>query len=175
MLPGRHTLDEAFHAAHYERRMHSWALRFIGWVILFFATICTSEILTVVLSDIPFFAILLPNPNHPLYGIILLSLSMAMTIISISWMIFRPWLAAGMFCAAISPFLFCARSLVNTYERVNVNEAADWKQTAEPWRYKKCVCVWLCVRACKTKREELLVYVFMLTKQIIKVIYMIRV
>lgn len=125
MLPGRHTLDEAFHAAHYERRLHSWALRFIGWVIIFFATICTSELLTVVLSDIPFFAILLPNPSQPLYGIILLSLSMAMTIISISWMIFRPWLAAGMFCAAISPFLFCARSLVNSYERVNVNEAAD--------------------------------------------------
>lgn len=119
ILPGRHTLNEAFDAAHYERKLHSWALRFIGWVFIFFATICTTELMNIVLSDIPFFAILLPNPQHPMYGMILLSASTALTIISISWLIFRPWLAVGMFCAAISPFIFCAHSLLSGYQRVN--------------------------------------------------------
>lgn len=119
LLPGRHTLDESFHAAHYERKMHAWALRFIGWTLIFFSITCTSELLTVVLGDIRFFAIWLPNPQQPLYGNILLSFSMAIIITSISWLIFRPWLAFGMFCAAISPFIFCARSIMNQYQRID--------------------------------------------------------
>lgn len=118
LLPGRHTLDEAFDAAHYERKLHAWALRFIGWVLLFFSVTCLSETLTICLSDIQLFAIILPNPRQPLYGNVLLSFSMAIIITALCWLLFRPWLAFGMVCAAISPFIFCARGIVSGYQRV---------------------------------------------------------
>lgn len=118
LLPGRHSIEDAFHAAHYERKLHSWALRFIGWVLIFFAVTCTSDAFNVVFGDIRWFAIILPNPRQPLYGNILLSLSIAMVTSALCWLLFRPWLAFGMFCAAISPFIFCARSILNTYQRL---------------------------------------------------------
>lgn len=118
LLPGRHTLDEAFDAAHYERKMHAWALRFIGLVLLFFSVTCTSDFLSVVLGDIRLFALILPNPQQPLYGNILLAFSLAIIITALCWLLFRPWLALGMFFAATSPFIFCTRSIVNSYHRL---------------------------------------------------------
>lgn len=121
LLPGRHTLDEAFDAAHYERKLHAWALRFISWVLLFFSVTCTTELFTVVLGDIRLFAILLPNPEQPLYGNILLSISLAIVLTALCWALFRPLLALGLIFAAASPFIFCARSIINTYHRVGID------------------------------------------------------
>lgn len=118
LLPGRHTIEESFDAAHYERKLHAWALRFISWILVFFSVTCTSELLTVVLGDIYFFAILLPNPEQPLYGNVLLSLSLTTIITALCWLLFRPWLAFGMLFAATSPFFFCARSIVSSYHRL---------------------------------------------------------
>lgn len=120
LLPGRHTLDEAFDAAHYERKLHAWALRCISWILLFFSVTCTTELLTVVLGDIRLFAILLPNPEQPLYGNVLLSLSMAIIITALCWILLRPLLALGLLFAAISPFIFCARSIINSYHRIGI-------------------------------------------------------
>lgn len=118
LLAGRHTLDESFDAAHYERKLHAWALRCIGWILLFFAITCTSELFTVVLGDIRLFAIILPNPQQPLYGNVLLSFSIAIILTALCWLLFRPWLALGMLFAATSPFVFCAHSIVNSYHRI---------------------------------------------------------
>lgn len=118
LLPGRHTVEESFDAAHYERKLHAWALRFIGWVLLFFSATCTTELLTVVFGDIRLFTFILPNQQQPLYGNILLSISLAIIIAALCWLLFRPWLAFGMLFAAISPFIFCARSIVYSYHRL---------------------------------------------------------
>lgn len=120
LLPGRHTLEETFHAAHYERKLHAWTFRFIGWVLLFFSAICISQTLYICLGDIRLFAMLLPNPEQPFYGRIVLSLSIAIIIVALSWLIFRPWLAIGMICAAVSPFLFWSQSITNVYQRVPI-------------------------------------------------------
>lgn len=118
LLPGHHTIEETFHAAHYERKLHAWAKRFIGWGLIFFSTICTSELLTVVFGDIRLFAIILPNPEQPLYGNILLSFSVAIILIAFCWLLLRPWLALGMLFAATSPFIFFARNIVHGYHRL---------------------------------------------------------
>lgn len=118
VLSGRHSIEDAFHAAHYERKLQSWGLRFIGWVFLFFAVTCTSELLSIALIDLPFASAVLPNSQQPLYGNILLSVSMAFVISAMCWLVLRPWVGAGMLCAAISPFLFCARGIVHSYQRV---------------------------------------------------------
>lgn len=120
LLPGRHTLEETFHAAHYERKLHAWVFRFIGWVLLFFSVICLSGSLSICLGDIRFFAMVLPKPEQPFYGNVVLSLSGAITIIALCWLIFRPWLAIGMICAAMSPFLFWSQGITNTYQRVPI-------------------------------------------------------
>lgn len=118
ILPGRHSIGDAFHAAHYERKLQSWGLRFIGWVLLFFAVTCTSELISISLIDLPFASAILPNGQHPLYGNIILSLSMAFVISALCWLVVRPWMGVGMLCAAVSPFLFCARSIARSYQRV---------------------------------------------------------
>lgn len=118
LLPGRHSIEETFDAAHYERKMHSFALRFIGWILLFFSSTCTTDLLTIVLGDIRLFQILLPNPQQPLYGNVLLSLSLAIIITAFCWLLLRPFLAFGMILAATSPFIFCARSIFNSYHRL---------------------------------------------------------
>lgn len=121
LLPGRHTLDEAFDAAHYERKLHAWALRFISWVLIFFSVTCTTELLTVAFGDIRLFAILLPNPEQPLYGNILLSMSLAIILTALCWIVFRPLLAFGLLFAAVSPFIFCARSIINSYHHIDID------------------------------------------------------
>lgn len=119
ILSGRHSIEDAFHAAHYERKLQSWGLRFIGWVLLFFAVTCTSELISIALIDLPFASAVLPNSQQPLYGNIILSLSMAFVISALCWLVLRPWVGAGMLCAAISPFLLCARGIVHSYQRVD--------------------------------------------------------
>lgn len=116
VLPGKHTVNDAFYAAHYERKLVAWGWRFIGWVLLFFATTCTSELFVVAVGDIHFFSYFLPNPRQPLYGNVLLSLSAAFSVTALSWLLFRPWLGIGMLIAAASPFIFCTRGLLHSYQ-----------------------------------------------------------
>lgn len=120
LLPGRHTLEETFHAAHHERKLHAWTFRFIGWVLLFFSVICLTQTLSICLGDIRLFAILLPNPEQPFYGNVVLSLSCMITIVALSWLVFRPWLAIGMICAAISPFMFWSQGFTINTQRVPI-------------------------------------------------------
>lgn len=41
---GEMTLEEAFKAEHYQQRLTTWLIRFVGWVALFFAATCTSTL-----------------------------------------------------------------------------------------------------------------------------------
>lgn len=122
MLPGRLTLEEAFSAAHYERKMQSWALRFIGWALMFFAVTCTSDFLLLALNDLPRLNLLSSSSQQPLYGNILLSASLTFIISALCWIIFRPWFGLGLLLAAVSPFLFCAQNVGHHYQRVPVSE-----------------------------------------------------
>lgn len=42
---GEHTLAATFKAAHYTHKLTTWAYRFGGWLLLFFAITCTSSLL----------------------------------------------------------------------------------------------------------------------------------
>lgn len=120
VLPGSLTRDEAFAAAHYENKLHAWGLRFIGWVLLFFAVSCSSDLITLTLSDLPLFSRLWLNQRQPLPGNIFLSISVAFFIIAMCWLIFRPWVGVAMLCAAVSPFVFCASRFSHEYQRVSL-------------------------------------------------------
>lgn len=43
---GEHTPERALKTAHYSLKMKTWAVRAIGWLLLFLAVTCTSTIIS---------------------------------------------------------------------------------------------------------------------------------
>lgn len=41
---GHHNLEEAFKQEHRSQRLTTWGFRFFGWMLLFFAITCTSNL-----------------------------------------------------------------------------------------------------------------------------------
>lgn len=80
VLSGNYSIEDSFHAAHYEQKLQTWGLRFIGWILLFFACACTYEMLSIASIDLSFAS------KHPLLGIVLISLLMASIISSLCWL-----------------------------------------------------------------------------------------
>lgn len=140
-MEGEHTLNNAFKAAHHTHRMHTWSFRFTGWLLLFFAITSTSTFLHIlckkvmILLNRHFYVLLLllffllvssnqflwslaPNPSNSVSGNLLLSSSLTLIITAAAWMCNRPWMGGGMIIAAISPYLLCARGLIQ-YQRVS--------------------------------------------------------
>uniref|UniRef100_A0A0K8U2Q2 Transmembrane protein 43 n=2 Tax=Bactrocera latifrons TaxID=174628 RepID=A0A0K8U2Q2_BACLA len=111
-------LGEVFKREHHAQRLTTWGYRFMGWVLVFFGVTCTSKLLHIMLSRIAFLAVLAPDPQFPVGANIMLSLSLALIIASIAWILHRPMIGASLLFAAASPFLWCARSMSN-YQRIN--------------------------------------------------------
>lgn len=61
---------------------------------------------------------LAPDPRFPVGTNVLLSLSMALVIAAVAWVLHRPMVGAGLMFAAASPFVWFARGVTN-YQRVN--------------------------------------------------------
>lgn len=115
---GEYSLKDAFKSEHHVQRLTTWGFRFIGWVLLFFGATCTASLLHIILSRICFLSSLAPDPTYPVSANLVLSFSMALVITSIAWVLHRPWIGAGLLFAAASPFLYCARSVVQ-YQKIN--------------------------------------------------------
>lgn len=119
ILPGEHSIADAIDATHYQNKLAAWSLRFIGWVLIFFATTCLSSLIHVAVRNNRFLYRFSPDPSDPVKGNILLSLSMTLFIISIAWVFLRPFLGIGILCAAASPFVFCARRFYPDYHHTD--------------------------------------------------------
>ena len=117
---GELSVGDAFKTAHYEQKLVTWALRFVGFVLLFFSATCSYDMLQLVAAKLPLLTRIVPNPSSPMSGNILLSLSATLVIAAVSWIVFRPWIGIGMMCAAASPFLIWHRQLVDQNDyRIN--------------------------------------------------------
>ncbi|XP_017462972.1 PREDICTED: transmembrane protein 43 homolog [Rhagoletis zephyria] len=90
----------------------------MGWILVFFGVTCTSTLLHIILSHINFLAALAPDPLFPVGANLFLSLSIALIIASIAWILHRPMIGASLLFAAASPFVWCARSVAN-YQPMN--------------------------------------------------------
>ncbi|XP_036338296.1 transmembrane protein 43 homolog [Rhagoletis pomonella] len=111
-------LGEVFKLEHHAQRLTTWGYRFMGWVLVFFGVTCTSTLLHIILSHINFLAALAPDPLYPVGANLFLSLSIALIIASIAWILHRPMIGASLLFAAASPFVWCARSVAN-YQPMN--------------------------------------------------------
>ncbi|XP_017477835.1 PREDICTED: transmembrane protein 43 homolog [Rhagoletis zephyria] len=111
-------LGEVFKLEHHAQRLTTWGYRFMGWVLVFFGVTCTSTLLHIILSHINFLAALAPDPLFPVGANLFLSLSIALIIASIAWILHRPMIGASLLFAAASPFVWCARSVAN-YQPMN--------------------------------------------------------
>lgn len=69
-------------------------------------------------SKVYFLSPLAPDPSYPVSANLILSLSLALIITSISWSFHRPWISGGLLFAAFSPFLYCAKGIIH-YNRLN--------------------------------------------------------
>ncbi|XP_037939725.1 transmembrane protein 43 homolog [Teleopsis dalmanni] len=115
---GELNLSEVFKQEHHAQRLTTWGFRFMGWVLVFFGATCTSTLLHIILMRVQFLSALAPDPHYPVGANVVLSLSMALIIASIAWVLHRPMIGAGLLFAAASPFVWCARGVAN-YEPVN--------------------------------------------------------
>lgn len=119
VMPGEHSIAQAIEATHYRNKLSAWAVRFVGWVLIFFATTCLSTLIYIAIGNNRYLYRFSPNPMDPFKGNVLLSLSIALIIIAIAWVFLRPWLGIGILCAALSPFLFCARRFYQHYPHID--------------------------------------------------------
>lgn len=74
--------------------------------------------LLILVSHIQLLSALAPDPHFPVGANILLSLSMALIIAAVAWILHRPMVGAGLMFAAASPFVWFASGVTN-YQRVN--------------------------------------------------------
>lgn len=117
VYPGEISLTDVFKKEHHAQRLTTWGFRFIGWVLLFFGATCTASLLHYILSRIYLLSSLAPDPLFPVSTNIILSMSLALVITSVAWFFHRPWFGTGLLFAALSPFFYCARGVVQ-YQRV---------------------------------------------------------
>jgi len=115
--PGELSVLEVFKLEHQSQRLRTWSFRCLGWTLLFFGVTCTSTLLHIILSRIQILSVLAPDPNFPIAANMILSFSLALIIASVAWILHRPVIGAALLLAAASPFMWCARGVIN-YQRV---------------------------------------------------------
>ncbi|XP_052860598.1 transmembrane protein 43 homolog [Anopheles cruzii] len=119
MESGEHNLHGIFRIEHQQQRLVTWGVRFVGWVLLFFSSICCGPIMEHLVREHRLLRMFAPHGRFSLMNNVTLSLSAGLAIVSVAWIVYRPWLAGGLLLAAMSPFLYCARGVVGTYQRID--------------------------------------------------------
>ncbi|XP_055625694.1 transmembrane protein 43 homolog [Toxorhynchites rutilus septentrionalis] len=119
IYPGELSLHDVFKLEHHAKRMLTWGWRLIGWIMLFLSATCSSAVLQYITSQSRMLRQFVPDPTFPVSTNLMMSFSLALAIISFAWIIHRPMLGGGILVAAVSPFLYCARSLFNNYQRMD--------------------------------------------------------
>lgn len=119
ILPGEHSIADAIDATHYQNKISAWSVRFIGWVLIFFATTCLSTLIHIAVRNNRLLCRFSPDPVDPIKGNLLLSISITLFIISIAWVFLRPFFGIGILFAAASPFIFCARRFCAYYPHMD--------------------------------------------------------
>lgn len=117
-FPGELSVLQAFKAEHHSQKLTTWGFRFFGWIMLFFASIATAKITSYIFTSNRVLAHFAPDMTHPVSSNLILSFSLALFIVSLAWVLHRPWFGAGLLFAASSPFLYCVRGIAQ-YQRVN--------------------------------------------------------
>uniref|UniRef100_A0A336LMM0 CSON013011 protein n=1 Tax=Culicoides sonorensis TaxID=179676 RepID=A0A336LMM0_CULSO len=117
LYKGEFDLHDVFDKEHRSQKLTAWGFRFIGFVLIFFAVTCTSHLLTTILSSNWFTAHLAPNPANVFASNLGFSLSTALLITSVAWILHRPWLGASLLCTAITPVLFRRQAV--RYQRMD--------------------------------------------------------
>lgn len=104
-------LNQMFHAEHWDFKLETWKLRFFGAGFIYFAVICWSRLLKILLNRWT------PSLSSIITGDatdgrnVLLAGSTALFVIALAWILHRPVMGASLILAAVSPFLYCLMGL----------------------------------------------------------------
>lgn len=130
------SVDEMFEAEHADLKTETWKYRGIGLFVLYSSAICLSRLLLIAckfyrvdfkmavnLLFIYFSVHGLPvlqnifSDEISNYSNILISLSVALFVIALAWIAYRPMIGVAMIMASISPFMYCT---INLYETMHM-------------------------------------------------------
>lgn len=114
---GEISLTDCFKQEHRFQRIHTWAIRFVGFIFIFFFISCLSKVLTIIFLANPLTQRLAPNQANPVSSNFTFALSISLLITSIAWIVHRPWLGVSLLGTALSPIFF--RRPVFRYHRVD--------------------------------------------------------
>lgn len=116
---GELSLHETFKLEQHSKRLTTWGWRLIGWIMLFLSATCSASILQYITAQSRVLRQFVPDASFPVSTNLTMSFSLALVVTSIAWVIHRPMLGSGIFFAAVSPFIYCARGLFNNYQRMD--------------------------------------------------------
>ncbi|CAH3181628.1 unnamed protein product [Porites evermanni] len=115
LYPGEMSAEEIFDAEHSANTLLTWALRGVGWVLMFIGFQMMTSILTLLISWVPIVRELVG------LGLTLLCLclatSLSLVTIAIGWIAHRPLLGMTLLAAAAVPILISRQRRQNTYDR----------------------------------------------------------
>ncbi|KAL7299735.1 hypothetical protein TKK_0007485 [Trichogramma kaykai] len=96
------SVDQMFHLEHRDNYWRTWAIRGIGWLVMFLAATCLANILKTIITN-----------SNVLCGIIAVesltisvSMSISMLVVGFAWVWYRPVIGLGLALASILPFLY---------------------------------------------------------------------
>ncbi|XP_074645298.1 transmembrane protein 43-like [Tubulanus polymorphus] len=104
---GEHTPQEIFDKQLAHNTLVTWAFRFGGWLMMFIGFGCLTNIVTTLVDWIPILRDIIVLGVNMMN--VCLSISLSLTIISISWIMYRPMIGMTILMIGISPFVWSRR------------------------------------------------------------------
>lgn len=118
LFKGDLTIEEAFKKEHAERYLETWGFRAAGWFLLFCATTCLMNLLNTFLSKYDTLYLII-SERSPVSATLSLSLSVALLVTAVAWVLHRPVVGVSLAAASVSPFFYYAVALYNAYQGNN--------------------------------------------------------
>lgn len=103
LYPGALSAKAMFAQEHAQNTMVTWALRFLGWLLMFVGFGCLTSIITTLVDWVPIIR------NLVAAGVMVMnlsfSISLSLTVIAIGWIRYRPLLGLTILALAATPFI----------------------------------------------------------------------
>ncbi|XP_014208118.1 transmembrane protein 43 homolog [Copidosoma floridanum] len=99
---GEISVNQMFHLEHVDNYWRTWAIRGLGWLVMFLAATCLANILKIIIVN-----------SNVLCGIIAVesltmsvSISLSLLVIGFAWVWYRPVIGLGLALTSVLPFIY---------------------------------------------------------------------
>ncbi|XP_044751746.1 transmembrane protein 43 homolog [Coccinella septempunctata] len=106
------SVDDMFSAEHSDAKIETWKYRALGMFILYASSVCLARLLRIAFNNMPMLRGMFSEEISN-YSNLMITLSVALFVIAMAWIAYRPMLGVALLMAAISPFMYCSINLYN--------------------------------------------------------------